>query len=375
MLKKSFLILTLLLLSLKPTYAAFSDVPTEHIYKDAINYVQEQGIVNGYSDGTFRPDNPITRGEFTKIIVNTTYPQDDIVNCKNTAEDINGTKKYAGAFGEGITYFNLFPDIVGGDLGLASRIKDVEACNIYDDVNKTPWECIEGYNGIENKFYDYVRVAKENNIVSGYSDGTFRPDANITVGEASKIIANAFGIFDKKYGEPSEYDWFSPYLRSINAVIAMPYTLKDREQKLTRGEMADLIAKLKYHKEEKDFVNETTNLELRKVKIYFHDSKIDPEVSDCSANNYYEAFVPFDSSPVRRTVEYVLNTYNLTGQHGYEIESLNLVDGQADIVINRTGYGYGTCGGAIVSTSIEKSVEAIEGVTNATVTGSESTFI
>ncbi len=39
--------------------AGFRDVPSSHPNYDAILYVQEQGIVEGYSDGTYKPDQTI----------------------------------------------------------------------------------------------------------------------------------------------------------------------------------------------------------------------------------------------------------------------------------------------------------------------------
>lgn len=45
----------------------FSDVPTDHWAYAAITSAAEKGWVNGYSDGTFRPDNAITRAEVVKI--------------------------------------------------------------------------------------------------------------------------------------------------------------------------------------------------------------------------------------------------------------------------------------------------------------------
>ncbi len=47
---------------------SFSDVPANHSNADAIAYVKSQGIVSGYSDGTFRPDQQINRAEFAKIV-------------------------------------------------------------------------------------------------------------------------------------------------------------------------------------------------------------------------------------------------------------------------------------------------------------------
>ena len=56
--------------SLKATTAPFEDVPTYHWASGYIAYCVEAGIIDGYSDGTFRPNQPITRGEMAKIIAN-----------------------------------------------------------------------------------------------------------------------------------------------------------------------------------------------------------------------------------------------------------------------------------------------------------------
>ena len=46
----------------------FSDVSKDFWAYDAITELAEQGILNGYEDGTFRPDEPITRAEAAAII-------------------------------------------------------------------------------------------------------------------------------------------------------------------------------------------------------------------------------------------------------------------------------------------------------------------
>jgi len=47
----------------------FSDVTSNTPYYDAIQYVKKEGIVNGYPDGTYQPEKVINRAEFTKIIM------------------------------------------------------------------------------------------------------------------------------------------------------------------------------------------------------------------------------------------------------------------------------------------------------------------
>ena len=47
----------------------FTDVaPTDYFY-EAVRYLYCAGVISGYSDGTFRPYNPTTRGQLTKIVV------------------------------------------------------------------------------------------------------------------------------------------------------------------------------------------------------------------------------------------------------------------------------------------------------------------
>ncbi len=54
-----------------PASAAFSDVPDDHSYKKAITTLSKLNVINGYENNTFEPDKNITRAEFTKIIVYT----------------------------------------------------------------------------------------------------------------------------------------------------------------------------------------------------------------------------------------------------------------------------------------------------------------
>jgi alpha-tubulin suppressor-like RCC1 family protein len=49
----------------------FSDVPADHPYHEAIYYLANLGVITGMGDGTYRPDNPVTRQQFAKMIVKT----------------------------------------------------------------------------------------------------------------------------------------------------------------------------------------------------------------------------------------------------------------------------------------------------------------
>jgi hypothetical protein len=87
------------------------------------------GIISGYPDGTFRPGNSITRGQLSKIIVlGRAWP------LLNPA-------------------LPSFPDVLPG-----------------------------------STFYTYIETARAHNIISGYSDGSFRPYNDATRGQLSKML-------------------------------------------------------------------------------------------------------------------------------------------------------------------------------------------
>lgn len=66
--------------------ATFKDVPEDHLFYNDIETLAELGITKGYGDGTFRPDNPVTRAQMAAFIVRTIrvfeqlgIPVDDLV--------------------------------------------------------------------------------------------------------------------------------------------------------------------------------------------------------------------------------------------------------------------------------------------------------
>ncbi len=113
--------------------ARFSDVCPDYWAYTPIEYLASHGIVTGYSDGTFHPESTATRAQFAKMIVTARgWP---LVNPVTPS----------------------FSDVPVG-----------------------------------SAFYPYVETAKAQGILSGYSDGTFRPSAAVSCGQISKMIVTAF---------------------------------------------------------------------------------------------------------------------------------------------------------------------------------------
>ncbi len=101
----------------------------------------------------------------------------------------------------------------------------------FSDVNKNEW------------FSGYVCSAKEEDIINGYPDGTFKPANSINFVEASKIIVNAFSI---KKDEEHNQLWWEPYVYGLAKKVDLSYFIDENgeyktEDSLTRGQMAYLI--------------------------------------------------------------------------------------------------------------------------------------
>lgn len=174
-----------------PCSINFSDVdPSDYFYEDVL-WLYCHGVISGYSDGTFRPYNSVTRGQSIKIIVLAfdipVYVPPDPVFCGVPSTDpffiyITSYFYYTGTQCEGD--FNPYAHMTRGQLTkvivrIACWPIDTTGGPHFSDVPPT------------DVFYDYIETVYNRGIISGYGDGTFRSNNNVTRGQASKIIHRA----------------------------------------------------------------------------------------------------------------------------------------------------------------------------------------
>ncbi len=174
-----------------PAAAAFPDVPASHAYREAIEYVQREGVVSGYPDGTYRPEQTINRAEFTKIVVGAAFDYDP-------GRDPSDFDIYALA---GVPF---------------------------SDVEHGAW------------YIPYLREARQRAVIDGYPDGTFRPGQNVNFAEAAKIVVRSFGLATTP-GEP----WYRPFVGKLAELQAIPTAIRRFDAPLTRGEMAEIIWRIR----------------------------------------------------------------------------------------------------------------------------------
>ena len=111
---------------------SFSDVPANAWYAPYVAFAEKYALVNGYSDGTFRPEQPVSRAELVKLL---------------------------SAF---------FPELTPGAVS-------------FPDVPAGHWAA------------DVISFAAGQGWVSGYPDGTFQPERSISRAEAVKLVNQALG--------------------------------------------------------------------------------------------------------------------------------------------------------------------------------------
>lgn len=160
----------------------FPDVPINHPFAKTVSDFKEKGYVKGYPDGTFAPDSSVTRAEFVTMLLATTGRP--TVNLKNCFKDV-----------------------------------------------KDEW------------FAPFVCAAKKKGLVKGYANGTFGPHKNINFAEASAMIAQAYGLNPRK-ASGGEL-WYKPAVNKLAAKAAIPVTIDFPEKKMSRGETAEMLWRLK----------------------------------------------------------------------------------------------------------------------------------
>lgn len=169
----------------------FNDVDESHEYYEAIEALYYAGLISGYPDGNFKPENTLNRAEMLTVL---THAVD--------------------------------ADLAGNDLG-----------NCFNDVTDQ-WYAI------------YVCYAKQEGWVGGYGNGSFMPSQLINRAETLKIVLSAFqyelcGTVDSQpYNDVEVGAWYAPFACTAKKDNILPFLSNFEANKgMTRGLYAHIIYK------------------------------------------------------------------------------------------------------------------------------------
>ena len=174
----------------------FTDT-AEYWGADYCDFLYDRGISGGYDDGTFRPDSLLTRLDFAVMLYNAlkldpakyaevALPFADLeklpertlpaVRALYAEGVVTGTQGK-----DGKLYFNPAGNLTRAQAAaMIGRTQDKGYA--LADLSFTDAADIPGYASF------YIRTMVGQGIISGYADGTFRPQANITRGQMAKIL-------------------------------------------------------------------------------------------------------------------------------------------------------------------------------------------
>lgn len=168
----------------------FRDMKGYEWANDAVNYLYEKGVISGKSENSFSPQQNVTREEFVKMIVLAFSLYD--ANAKHSFNDFVDGAWYesfiASAYNNGIV-----KGVSGSTFGIGTSITRQDVAVIVARAKKAPENIGEnaGFSD-ESSIADYARSSvkwmKDKGYLSGYEDGSFKPNFNCTRAEAAKII-------------------------------------------------------------------------------------------------------------------------------------------------------------------------------------------
>ncbi|MBE7019127.1 MAG: S-layer homology domain-containing protein [Ruminococcaceae bacterium] len=174
------LVLACLMILSTPIFAAtFSDVPTTHDRYQAIDMLSGMDIINGFPDGTFKPDEAVTRAQMAALITR---------------------------------MFNLGSSAV--------------AAEPFSDVTVSYWAASD------------IVSAKNRGIINGFPDGTFQPEAEVTYEQAVKMIVCALN-----YGAAAEKSGGYPngYIQQASKLGILKNAAHTQDKPAPRGIIAQLL--------------------------------------------------------------------------------------------------------------------------------------
>jgi hypothetical protein len=173
---------------------SFSDVSSSDWFYEHVQWLVCNEIASGYSDGTFRPYNNTTRAQLAKMVVRAAgwhlvVPDrptfSDVPVDSPFYQYVETAVQHAAITGYTDGTFRPANNVTRGQLAkitVLARNWDLlePATPTFTDVSP------------ESAFFTYVETAVEKGIIAGYGDGTFRPGNDATRAQLAKIVQIAF---------------------------------------------------------------------------------------------------------------------------------------------------------------------------------------
>jgi murein DD-endopeptidase MepM/ murein hydrolase activator NlpD len=172
----------------------FADISDIHPNFQAIKFLKDEGVIQGYPDGSFKPSNSVSRVEITKFILE----------------------------------------------GIGAELRTVRILP-FKDTDKSEW------------YGNYLYTAMNLGIVEGYPDGTFKPTASVNKVEFLKMLINGMNIdIDPNnnrtpFSDVDRSQWYAPYVKFAidKNIIDTSGNNFNPGEAMQRDEVAEAIYRIK----------------------------------------------------------------------------------------------------------------------------------
>ena len=191
-------LLTVLLLSAAVSAADYSDVSDVHWANEQIVYLKDE--ITGYPDGTYRPEKTVSRAEFLTLFARIAYPDEwkqaegdewwkaayDVCTAHRLLDDTTGSRTEAMPRGEIAVLLDRFCSGWGGVHERADAANQY-AINWKEQRMEYPeWQPLWPDAA---EYGSSVLICANQGLLTGYPDGSFKPNKGVTRAEAAAILA------------------------------------------------------------------------------------------------------------------------------------------------------------------------------------------
>lgn len=207
-------------------------------------------------DPGWKTQEEVDAGNHTRIDARTAVPSDTVEQRKELERqrDFNETDDGGDArFGDGIRLREIrlpgSSSITRAEftaLLVRARYGAASIGNCYWDITSVHpprFELLFRDVPVDHEYAPEICVAMRDGLVRGYGDDIFRPDAQITFADASKILARSHGL--TPWADPSKpTHWFDPYVVAMGRRKAIPLSIEAIEERITVDEAREMLDRL-----------------------------------------------------------------------------------------------------------------------------------
>lgn len=177
---------------------SYPDVPENHWAHDEISDLSAQFIIRGFLDGDFRPADPTRRSQFAALVARSfslipeadyTEPFSDVPSGHSLEQEIFATSSYGIIQGYGDSTFRPENEITRAEAALMiTRVMDLLDDVEFDLDQSVDYTVYTDSSRFSDRQQDAITRVTQAGIMQGRGDGSFRPDDNANRGQLSLML-------------------------------------------------------------------------------------------------------------------------------------------------------------------------------------------